>query len=137
MRAGMTMPQFTYDPPLSSTPGFVQTIRVNGEKQGAGTATWHAPAAGEDGIAQILVFTVPLHHRRAGHGKRLMAAVIGQVLDYHRLRKLPPRRIWMIVRQKQQVIARAFLISQGFVHTATIKELLLDEDALVYVKTFN
>ena len=43
----------------------------------------------------------------------------------------------MIVRQKQQVIARAFLISQGFVHTATIKELLLDEDALVYVKTFN
>jgi hypothetical protein len=51
--------------------------------------------------------------------------------------KLRLRRLWVSVEQKTQVIARAFLTQHGFHHTATMKELLADQDALIYVRTFD
>jgi len=41
------------------------------------------------------------------------------------------------VRQKEQVIARSFLMLHGFNHMASVKDLLEDEDGLVYVRTFD
>ena len=131
------MPSLTFDPPLSRAPGLIQTVRASDSAVPTGMAVWHSPVEATDGVAQILDFTIPPTHRRRGHGKRLMVAVVGQFVAYHRLREIAPRRLWLTVRQKNQVVARAFLISQGFVHVATVTELLRDEDALVYVRTFD
>jgi hypothetical protein len=35
------------------------------------------------------------------------------------------------------VIARAFLTAQSFHHTSTLKDVLRDEDLLIYVRAFD
>jgi GNAT superfamily N-acetyltransferase len=131
------MPQLTYDPPTAPTAGFCQTIRMTEGDQAVGTAVWHAATDANDGVVQILDFNIAEPHRRQGYGKRLMAAVATETLAYHRGRKVAPRRLWVLLRQKRHVIARAFFASQGFTHIATVKDLLTGEDGLVYIRTFD
>ena len=131
------MPQLTFDPPLSPAPGFLQTIQLAEGDRTLGTARWHALSEGDPGIVQILDFHVPPDIRRQGNGKRLMSALVSQTLTYHQTRNVTPRRLWISVHQKKHVIARAFLTSQGFVHISTVKDLLQDDDALVYIRTFD
>lgn len=102
-----------------------------------GTATWQSATASDDGVAQILDFNIATSLCRQGNGKRLMAALIGQSAAYHRQRSIAPRRLWILLRQKRHVIARAFFTSQGFTHISTVKELLWEEDGLVYIRTFD
>ena len=75
--------------------------------------------------------------RRRGHGRRLPGAMVQQWMAYHAGRKTRLRNGWVMLRHKRHVNARAFFLSQGFNHVATIKDLLDGEDALVYVRTFN
>ena len=102
-----------------------------------GTAIWQSDTASDDGVAQILDFNITPAVFRQGNGKRLLASLVTQMLAYHRSRNLPARRLWILLRQKRHVIARAFFASQGFTHIATVKEVLRDEDGLIYVRTFD
>jgi GNAT superfamily N-acetyltransferase len=131
------MPQFTFDPPISKAPGLIQTIRMTEGDQFMGTAIWHAPLDSDDGVVQLLELNVAESLRRQGLGKRLLAAVVNQTLAYHQLRQITPRRLWVALRQKRHIIPRAFFASQGFTHISTIKHLLQNEDALVYIRTFD
>ena len=131
------MPHFTHDPPTAPRAGFIQTIRMLENDRSIGLARWHAADDSPDGVIQILDFNIEPAYRRQGHGKRLMAALVDECLAYSRARRQPLRRLWLTVRQKKQVIARAFMLSQGFSHIATIRDLLEGEDALVCIRTFD
>jgi GNAT superfamily N-acetyltransferase len=128
----------TYEPNLSPTDGFLQQIQLTENKTPIGSARWHSALNSTDGVAQILDFQIEPTHQRHGHGKRLLAALIEQVVAYHQLRQIPLRRIWLGLNHRKHVNARAFLMSQGFTHTATVKELLRsDDDMLIYIRTFD
>jgi ribosomal protein S18 acetylase RimI-like enzyme len=88
-------------------------------------------------VAQIVNFHVLAPYQRRGPGKRLMGALIDQLRAYHQARRMPLRRVWIGLRHKSHVIGRAFFASQGFTHVATVKDLLTDEDLLIYMRTFN
>jgi ribosomal protein S18 acetylase RimI-like enzyme len=96
------------------------------------TAHWHS-AGGLEGVAQLLDLTVLPEHRRKGHGSTLITAFIEQAAAYGPASGIPTRRLWVSVEQKTQVNARAFLTRHGFHHVATIRELLAQQDALVYL----
>ena len=135
------MADFLYDPPLPEKPAkalqpITQIIRLMQDKTEIAIARWHAsdPATG---VVQLIDLTVHAPYRRIRHGKRVMTAIVAQCHAWHASHGHNLRRIWMTLRQKEQVIARAFFVQNGFTHTGTIKELLCDEDALVYFRTFD
>jgi GNAT superfamily N-acetyltransferase len=134
------MADLIYDPPLPPRPGtdgFVQTIRfIEGDRPIA-IARWHVSGDASEGVAQILELNVFAPHARHGHGRKLLDAVISQATAYHRSRKSVLRRLWISVEQKRQVIGRSFLTGRGFHHVATMKELIVDQDALLYMKSFD
>lgn len=129
------MPDLTYDPPFPTGPlaGFVQTIRLTEDGQPIGFATWHVAGDGSTGVAQLLELTIAPPFRRAGRGQRLLKATVEQIKSFFRARKLPLRRIWMNVNQKDQVNGRAMMTEAGFHHIGTIPSLLKNQDALIYV----
>lgn len=129
------MPDLSYDPPLPTSPfsGFVQTIRLTHAGKELGHARWHVAGDGHDGVVQILDLTVGINHRRQRHGQTLYDALLAQVRKLFKTHKIRPRRIWMTLEQKDQVIGRAFLTAQGFHHVATIPSLLTGQDAMVYL----
>jgi ribosomal protein S18 acetylase RimI-like enzyme len=129
--------QLSADPPLTPITPFLQTVALSQNNRAVATARWHVAPDAPDGVVQLLDFTVVPVRRRQGLGKQLLAALVEQCHAYHRARQVPLRRVWISLRQKQHVIARAFFMSQGFTHIATIKDLLKDEDALIYIRTFD
>jgi hypothetical protein len=66
-----------------------------------------------------------------------MHAVYAQVQAYFRARRIVPRRLWIAVEQKTQIIGRSFLTGLGFHHVATVSNLMKDQDALVYTRSFD
>ena len=133
------MAKFTHEPEISATHGIVQTIKLlsHDENISIGAAIWHADALTFDGVIQILEFQIDPTSRRQGFGKLLMGELVRQATAYQSLRKIPLRRLWISLRQKKQIQARAFVSSVGFIHLGTVKELLTDEDAMIYVRTFD
>ena len=123
----------------------IQTIELFGDNHDdgdnavrvIGKAVWHADVATTDGVIQILEFSIDPTVRRQGFGKLLMGEVVRQSLAYQSLRKIALRRLWISLRQKTQIQARAFVSSVGFIHLGTVKELLTGEDAMIYVRTFD
>jgi ribosomal protein S18 acetylase RimI-like enzyme len=128
------MPDLIFTPSLDSLPALPMSQRIDLREAGAvvATAHWHAPASSE-GAIQILDLTVVPEHRRKGHGSTLILALRAQAIQLGKLTGVPTRRIWISVEQQTQVKARAFLTRHGYHHVATIKELLREQDALVYL----
>jgi ribosomal protein S18 acetylase RimI-like enzyme len=131
------MADLTFDPAVANTDGFLQTVRLHVDGKVIASARWHVLPGTPDGVAQIVEFHVLPPYQRRGHGKRLMTALIEQVRAYHQIRKIPLRRLWIGLRHKSHVVARAFFASQGFTHVGTAKDLLLDEELLIYLRAFN
>src|SRR5688572_14710347 len=104
----MTMPDLSYDPPVSTAApnGFVQTIRLTVAGKPVGQSRWHVSGDGHDGIVQILELTVGINHRRQHHGQALYDAMLKQVAKFFKAHKIRPRRIWMNLEQKDQVVGR-------------------------------
>ena len=98
-----------------------------------GTARWYVPAV-DHGAVQILEIHIAPEVRRKGHGTALLRELIRQVRAYHQARGARFRRLWIAVEQKSQVAARAFLTHVGFHHVATIQNILIKQDALIYLK---
>jgi ribosomal protein S18 acetylase RimI-like enzyme len=133
---------FKHEPPLpSSLPraereGFLQTIQIPGGSDVLATACWHAPS-GREGVVQLIELSVDPAQRRQGLGTALLREVMQQATALHKAKRIRLRRMWISVEQKTQVNGRAFLTKHGFHHNATITELLDDQDALLYVRTFD
>jgi ribosomal protein S18 acetylase RimI-like enzyme len=132
------MPEFDYVPSITQPPQQPLLQRVDLREGGTivATAHWHVPI-GKEGVVQLLDLTVVPEHRRKGHGSTLLMALQEQAVQYGRISGIPTRRIWVSVEQKTQINARAFLTRHGFHHVATIKELLAEQDALVYLRSFD
>jgi ribosomal protein S18 acetylase RimI-like enzyme len=132
------MPEIDYYPPVPPSPPqpFLQRIDLREGATVIATANWHAPI-GREGVAQLLDLTVVPEHRRRGRGSALLTLFIEQASLYGRSIGVPTRRLWISVEQKTQVNARAFLTRHGFHHVATIKELLAEQDALVYLRSLD
>ena len=132
------MADLSYDPRIGSRPTdpMLQTIRLSEGKLEMGVCRWHAVGVAT-GVAQILDLTVHLPHRRQGFGRKLMSCAVDQMLAWHRGHQRPLRRVWGAVRQKEQVVARAFMLLHGFNHIGSVHDLFTDEDALIYVRTFD
>ncbi len=127
------------DPPFSakSADPFLQTIRLMDGDKVVGQARWISGVDSAEGVGQILELWVTPELRRKGHGRRLMDELTQQGLEHFKSRKNKLRRLWLAVDQKRQVIARSFLMKFTFHHVGTIGKLLRDEDALVYMRTFD
>src|SRR3954468_14250764 len=135
------MPDLTFDPPLptKATPGisgFLQTVTLRDRDQPIAVARWHAPAGGE-GVVQLVELSVSPAQARQGHARRLLQAVVEQATKLQRGRKVALRRMWISLEQKSQVNGRAFLTGNGFHHVATVSNLLKDQDALIYSRSFD
>ncbi len=133
------MPDIRFDPPLPSTwedHPFVQRVELHENDRVIATAQWHAPA-GNDGVVQLLDLSVEPSHRRQGLAGLILTAATKQIVALGKLRKTPVRRIWINVEQKTQIQARAFLTKHSYHHVATVKELLKQQDALVYMRSLD
>jgi GNAT superfamily N-acetyltransferase len=130
----------TFHPPLpakiASESSFLQEIRLTDAGETIGRAIWHAPE-GRDGVAQLIELRIEPAVRRRNLGTQLMQAVYQQITAWHKLRRVPLRRLWVSIEQKAQVNARAFLTRHGFHHVSTTENLFKDQDALIYARSFD
>jgi ribosomal protein S18 acetylase RimI-like enzyme len=136
------MPDLVIDLPAprkraKSADSFVQTIDLMDGPTRIGRARWQCVSDLSQGVVQILELTVAPKFRRRGHAHRLMEAVTTQAGDYFKAGGARLRRLWIAVEQKEQVIARSFLMQFGFHHVGTVSELLKDQDLLIYMRTFD
>jgi ribosomal protein S18 acetylase RimI-like enzyme len=100
------------------------TARLVVGKKVVATSVFHVTS---DGIFQIVELTTGPKYLRKGHASKLLTAMV---------KKLRPRKMWIAVGHKSQVIGRAFLTRHGFHHISTTSNLLGDEDLLIYVKSW-
>ncbi len=116
---------------------FVQElILTDPSGKSIGYARWHAPE-GTDGIVQVLDIAIVPEHQRQGHGSVLMRRIYAEAKALFTTAGLKPRRIWLAVEQKRCVNARAFLSRHGFHHVSSIKNALLQQDVLIYLRSFD
>lgn len=136
------MLRFNYSPmveqeaPDPRDRGFFQRIELLDERSLVGQALWHLPLHA-DGVLQIIELTIVPSQRRHGHGRRLLDEVLLQARRLAASRGIRLRRAWLMIEQKSQLPARAFLTRHGFHHTSTASNLLLDQDLLLYSKSFD
>lgn len=97
---------------------------------------WHMPHP-PAGAAQVLDLWVHPDHRRQGHGRRMMEAMLREMKSVGSRQKQPIRRAWVMVRQKDQVGARAFLTALAFHHVASVENLFQAQEGLVYLRAFD
>ena len=136
------MPDLAIDPPAprkvaKSDDSFVQTIDLMDGATRIGRARWQCVNGLAQGVVQILELTVAPRLRRQGHAHQLMEAITTQAGVYFKGGGARLRRLWIAIEQKEQVIARSFLMQFGFHHVGTVKELFKDQDLLVYMRTFD
>lgn len=133
------MPQLSVDLPVkSATPSatFIQTLTASDKARPIGRAVW-ASSATQPGTVQIVFIEVSPAHARQGIGSQLMVRIIEEAQKRARHLGIPLRRVWVVVEQKTQIVARGFLTRHGFHHVKTIDALHKDEAAMVYVKSFD
>ena len=133
--------QFTHTPPVprasdAKSTAFLQRIELRDGRLTIGHAVWHLIDL-NDGVVQLVELTVDPKLQRRGHASVLLNESIAQARAACRLRRVPLRRLWVALEQKSQVVARAFLTRHGFHHTASVADLLRDQDLLVYVRSFD
>ena len=129
------MMKLVHDPPLnqSGNSTLVRSIQLLDNDQPAGRVCWHPSAPG---IVQILELEILSSRRRKGLGGQLLEALIAAAQSHARKRRQPLRQVWIAVRQKSQILGRAFLTDHGFHHVGTIPKILPDEDLLIYLKSY-
>lgn len=125
-----------YSIPAAGPLPFTQHVLLYHEGRPIAQARWHAPES-SDGVFQILDFVVVPEFQRQGHGSTLLRAIYDQAEILFRSVGQRPRRVWVSIEQKRQVIARAFLSRHGFHHVSTIKNLYVKQDAMIYQRSFD
>lgn len=123
-------------PPAAGPLPFEQEMLLYQDSKPIAHARWHATDS-SDGIFQILDFAVAPAHQRQGHGGTLLRAIYDQADVLFKSIGQRPRRVWISIEQKRHVIARAFLSRHGFHHVSTIKNLYVEQDAMIYQRSFD
>ena len=121
-----------YDPPVldDSAPLFRQTVSSE-----SASATWQA-LAGVDGAYQLL-WCETTGPRRTGHGSAVLREALRQAALHSEKVGRPMRRMIALVPQRE-VIARAWIMRNGFVHAHTLDDLDAGRaEVLVMVRTFD
>ncbi len=88
-----------------------------------------------DGVIQIIDIQIDPSLRRIGHGSTLFVEGLRQASLL--LAPALPRRVVVLLGQKSQLLARAFILRHGFHHIKTLPSLGANEDVMVYVKGLN
>jgi len=129
--------RLTYSTPPQGALPFTQVITLHDTGgQPIGTLHWFAPAS-NDGVVQITHVLIDPLHQRQGHGSTLIRAAYAQAYQLFASHSIKPRRVWVTVEQKRQVIGRAFFSRHGFHHVSTIKNIYHDQDALIYQRAMD
>ncbi|MGF1633312.1 MAG: GNAT family N-acetyltransferase [Phycisphaerae bacterium] len=130
----LAMPRVSVKPSVeASVPGpFLQEVVVKQDGRVLGRARWHT-AGGQ--AVQVLELYVEPDVRRQGVGGQLLAAVNEQARAWHVRHGLPYRRLWVVVKQKEQIHARSFFTSHAFHHVATMENLYRGDPGMVYERS--
>ena len=123
-------------PAAGAKPPFTQQITLELNGKTIGRARWFAPDS-SDGVMQILDLSIDPLHQRQGHGSALLKQVYDQALAFFRAADLKPRRVWVTIEQKRQVIGRAFFSRHGYHHVATIDNVYIKQSGLIYQRSFD
>ena len=115
---------------------FGQRIDLLLDGQLGGTVQWFAPRSA-GGIVQILDLLVDTPRRRQGFGTALLRKAYAEATTVFTAAGVKPRRVWVCLEQKRDVVARAFFTKHGYQHVSTLAAMLTNEDGMVYQRTFD
>jgi N-acetylglutamate synthase-like GNAT family acetyltransferase len=127
------MESFSYHPAVEKRPlgPLSQTIKLKLDDQVIGTAHWFT--TGTDGHVQLLHLDIDPKHRRQKRGTKLYQEVVAQARQFFQSHQQPVRRVTVQIEQKSQVIGRAWLTTLGFHHVGTTRNVLNEQDLLIYL----
>ena len=131
------MAQFRYAPPLERLAPYapIQTIELLDGREVIARATWQ-PLASVPGACQLLRAEVAAEQRRRGNGSQVLAEAIRQARLHTKSEGAPLRRMITLIPQPN-VIARAWLVRNGFVHSNTLNDVAVAGELLVMLRTFS
>lgn len=109
------------------------TLFVDG--RAVGRCGWHLLSE-KDGAVHVLWFEVAAEVGRRGHGTALFKEMVKRANEHLASRGGRLRRVTCALEQKAQVVARAFATRCGFHHTATVGNVLRDQDLMVYTVSY-
>lgn len=129
------MSRFHYAPPTDKLTswGSVQTLELHDGREPIARATWQ-PVPGVAGAYQVLWAEVIESQRRRGNGTQLLAEVIRQARLHATAAGTPLRRMMALLEQPN-LVARAWLMRNGFVHVKTLDDLAPRHEVLVMIRT--
>ena len=130
------MARFRHTPPTQQLDSFgsVQTLELLSRDDPIARATWQA-LPGVAGAYQLLWAEVAKDLRRQGHGSALIAEIIRQA-SHHGERAGGHLRRMLVLLEQPNLIARAWLMRNGFVHVKSIDDLVPAHEVLVMIRTF-
>ncbi len=130
------MPQYRYDPPLDKLgPHDSQLIELLDGRSPIARAAWQ-PLAAVPGACQLLWAEVIPELRRRGNGSLVLGEVMRQAKLHARSTGRPLRRMMLLIPQPD-VIGRAWLAKNGFLHVNTLNDLGAGGEVLVMIRTFS
>lgn len=116
-------------------PAWMQQVSLLEGGAATAVASW-ATLPNQPGAAVLLDVHVVADQRRSGRGTKLMNELVRQMHAHAALAESPLRRLVALVNQPD-VIARAWLQRNGFVHVHTLNDLHPEHDVMAMVRTFN
>lgn len=116
-------------------PVWMQQVSLLEGRAEIATASW-ATLPNQPGVAILLDVHVIANERRKGRGTTLMNELVQQMHAHARLARSPLRRLMALVNQPD-VIARAWLQRNGFVHVHTLSDLHPEHETMAMVRTFD
>ena len=130
------MPQFRYVPPIDKL-GVIgsQTVELGDRRDAIARCTWQ-PIPSVPGAYQLLWAEVAEPHRRRGNGSLVISEAVRQAQLHAGAHRVPLRRMMLLIPQ-QNVIARAWLARNGFLHVNTLKDVGAEGEVLVMIRTFS
>lgn len=97
---------------------------------------WHLTDEA-DGVVQMLSLHVEQEYLRRGFGSKLLRGVMDHAAKVLAERGHRLRRIFIAVRQKQDIRTRSFLTRNGFHHVGGTTHLLADQELMLYSKSLD
>ena len=129
------MAQFRYVPPVEKLDRFaVQTVELLDGRIPIARAAWR-PVVSIPGLYELVWAEVAETQRRRGNGSLVISEAIRQAQRHAKSHGALLRRAILLIPQ-QNVIARAWLARNGFLHVNTLKDVGDDGEVLVMIRTF-
>ena len=129
------MPQFRYVPPAAKLDRFTtQTVELLDGRIPIARAAWRAVVS-VPGAYELVWAEVAETQRRRGNGSLVISEAVRQAQSHAKASGVAMRRMLLLIPQRN-VIARAWLARNGFLHVNTLKDVGADGEVLVMIRTF-